>query len=980
MTTEDIILKTLNTLHDEGDVLEIRIIEDNGKNKAGYYDYNHFDKLAEDAHKFDGLPGIPGIYITVNPVQSILLARSHNKIKRAKETTTDSQIKYRKYLPFDIDPERPAGVSSTDEMHDKSIEKAEEVKQWLKEKGFPDPIIADSGNGAHLLYRIDEPNTPEAKELIEGVQKAVINALNQPDKDGIDIQGFANASRLWKLYGTVAKKGDEIPGAGIIHRRSKMLNVPDDIQVVTTEQLQAVAALYQPEPKAQPPQSNQSNNSNKFDIEGWMDTHNINVVRTKKKRGKIIYVLETCPINPEHTGNKEAVIIQDDDGKLGFKCHHNSCSDKHWSDVREKYEPGYKDKKKDSAATSLIDYVKDDRVILFHDDKQNPYSRVPLNGKEVTLSVKDRAFKRWITQRYYESTGTAPGSEAISSALNVIEAMACFDGEERELYNRICWHDGAIWYDIGNWEAVKITGESYEIVENPPILFRTYKHQKPLGTPHLSQTNNIIRVLEFVNIKDHNHMLLFLVLLVSYFIPDIPHPVLTLHGEKGAAKTTTFKIVKALVDPSTLQILTFPRDNTELIQKLSHHYYAPFDNVTKLSEWQSDALCRAVTGEGFSKRELYSDDEDVIYTFQRGIGLNGINVVATKPDLLDRSILIGLDRIPKNERKTEGELWQAFNIHKPEIIGSIFTTLSKAMAIQPTIKLYELPRMADFTIWGCAIAEAMGYDKKVFLDAYYSNIQAQNREALEGSPIGELILFFMEGRTEPWTGKPSELLNALEKIAEAQNINISRKAFPKAANVLTRRINEIKTNLLDEGVIFSTGRDEKGQRYLTLGLTDNTVNTVKPSKQQSNGLKKLDDTFDDKNTVKDIVNEKTHACGTLDGIDDIDDTLHTFTGQCDKCGQSYPANDLERGPAGLDKICHTCQAELKELHAQRIATPGPGDNGTMLIRALKDIPTFAGHDGKTYSLNAQDVGSIPKVNAAALIKRNIAIEVTAAPL
>lgn len=362
------ILNTLHTLYDQKDVIEIRIIRKKGKSKttdSGYYDYAHFSKCAEDISKIDGLPGIPAIYCTVNPVQKILLARSNNRMTQGADSTTNGeQIIYRKYLPFDIDPVRPTGTSSNDEMHEKSIEKAHEVKEWLKEKGFPAPIIADSGNGAHLLYRINEPNTPEAKELINNVQKAVVTALNYPDKDGIDIQGFADANRIWKVYGTITKKGDEIHDQGIRHRRSKLLDVPDNVEVVPTTTLKEIAGLYinyvdavkkTDKPKITQPVSN----TGVFDIKKWMDKYNINVIRTKKERNRTVYVLETCPINSDHSGNKEAVIIQEDNGRLGFKCHHNSCSDMAWIDVREKFEPGYKNKTIPQNVEKKVEYPKE---------------------------------------------------------------------------------------------------------------------------------------------------------------------------------------------------------------------------------------------------------------------------------------------------------------------------------------------------------------------------------------------------------------------------------------------------------------------------------------------------------------------------------------------------------------------------------------------------------------------------------------------
>lgn len=498
-----------------------------------------------------------------------------------------------------------------------------------------------------------------------------------------------------------------------------------------------------------------------------------------------------------------------------------------------------------SQASLLIKYVESDDVELFHDDIHNPYARIKLDGHYITLSIKEKGFKRWIMKQYYNATGAAAGNEAYSSAVNVIEAKACFDGNEHVLSNRICWHDGAIWYDLGNWEAIKITSQGWEVIENPPILFKKYKHQiaQKMEAEGETPTSNpktqkwIETLLTFVNIKDEKEKLLFVVYLVTCFIPDIPHVIPVLHGDKGAAKSTLFKIVKELVDPSTLKLASFPKDNNELVQKLAHHYFIGFDNISSLSDWQSDAICRGSSGEGFSKRELYSDDEDVIYTYQRCIGLNGINVVATKPDLLDRSILLRLERIPKKDRKTEGELWKSINKVKAEILTGIFTTISKAMQNKPEIKLEELPRMADFAIWGVAIAKSIGYKEGDFMEAYNANIQSQNREAIESNPVGELVLKFMENKIE-WSGRASELLNLLEELALANKINVKAKNFPKAANTLTRRLNELKSNLADEGIIFEVKKEENHNTITLSKAPGNTSSTSSYITQEVGDIKK----------------------------------------------------------------------------------------------------------------------------------------------
>jgi hypothetical protein len=141
-----------------------------------------------------------------------------------------------------------------------------------------------------------------------------------------------------------------------------------------------------------------------------------------------------------------------------------------------------------------------------------------------------------------------------------------------------------------------------------------------------------------------------------------------LHGEQGSAKSTLLELVKMLVDPSIIRTLSFSKNNDELVQKLSHNYISYFDNVSDIRNWISDQLCRAVTGSGFAKRELYTDDDDIIYNFRRCIGFNGINLAATKADLLDRGLIIQLERIPEEQRRTIEDIWKDFEKIRPLLL------------------------------------------------------------------------------------------------------------------------------------------------------------------------------------------------------------------------------------------------------------------------------------------------------------------------
>ena len=123
--------------------------------------------------------------------------------------------------------------------------------------------------------------------------------------------------------------------------------------------------------------------------------------------------------------------------------------------------------------------------------------------------------------------------------------------------------------------------------------------------------------MNLLNIRDEHNRLLLKCYIIGLFIPEVPKPILMLHGEQGSAKSTLQELVKMLIDPSIIRTLAFPKDNNELVQKLSHNFISYFDNVSDIRDWISDQLCRAVTGSGFSKRQLYTDDDDIIYNFKR---------------------------------------------------------------------------------------------------------------------------------------------------------------------------------------------------------------------------------------------------------------------------------------------------------------------------------------------------------------------------
>ena len=400
---------------------------------------------------------------------------------------------------------------------------------------------------------------------------------------------------------------------------------------------------------------------------------------------------------------------------------------------------------------------------------------------------------------------------------------------------RCAERDGTFWYDLANekWQAVQVTADGWEVVSTP-ILFRRFANTAAQVIP--SNNGDAYALRPFVNLTNEDDFNLLLVYIVSCLVPDVPKVLLPLSGEKGASKSTMLKILRRLVDPAQKELQSLPNDQKELPLTLYKNYMPAFDNLSNLHEWQSDALCCAATGGGISKRKLYTDDEEVILSFLRCVTLDGINTVATKPDLLDRSIAFDLERISEDERKTERQFWEDFAKAKPVIIGGIFDILSKAMAIYPTVKLDNLPRMADFCQWGYAIAEAMGWSGTNFLQAYYKNIGRANDEAIRNSPVAAAVMAFIREQGF-WQGSSAELLNKITDIAFRERIDAYSKSWPKSADALTKRLKHYKSNFIDAGfeclmdrdghtkkttITFQQVREKRSARYAPSAKLDNT--------------------------------------------------------------------------------------------------------------------------------------------------------------
>jgi hypothetical protein len=265
-------------------------------------------------------------------------------------------------------------------------------------------------------------------------------------------------------------------------------------------------------------------------------------------------------------------------------------------------------------------------------------------------------------------------------------------------------------------------------------------------------------------------------------------------------------MVRALVDPSTAPLRTTPRSEHDLYIAADNAHVVALDNISTLPPWLSDALCRLSTGGGFSTRTLYENREEELFDGMKPPILNGITDVATRPDLLDRALVVSLPPIPDDERKPEAELWREFERARPAILASLFDAVSGALGSVENVRLEAMPRMADFAVWVTAAEGALGWEPGRFMAAYTGNRRAATDTALDADPVAGVVLEFMAERDE-WAGSATELWTALGGLVDEAVRHT--KAWPAAPNALTGRLKRLAPTLRGVGIEY--GEDRSGR-------------------------------------------------------------------------------------------------------------------------------------------------------------------------
>ena len=463
-------------------------------------------------------------------------------------------------------------------------------------------------------------------------------------------------------------------------------------------------------------------------------------------------------------------------------------------------------------------------VGLFHTAVGTAFADILIKEHRETWPIRSSRFRGWLRRRYYEATGSAASGLAIKLALDLLEARAQFDGPERSVHLRVAEQAGRIYLDLADehWRAVEIAPSGWRVIEAPPVRFRRPPGLLPVPIPERGSLD-ALRLL--LNLPTQNDFVLVVAWLLAALRANGPYPLLAVSGEQGSAKTVLCKMLKAIIDPNLAPVRALARDERELMIAANNSHVLAFDNVSGLPAWLSDALCRIASGGSLAVRQLYTNDEEVLFQAARPTVLNGIEDVITRPDLADRTVFVSLPSISEEQRRPEAALWREFERKRPLILGALLDAMAHGLSVRSRIRPDALPRMADFALWASACETAM-WPAGTVADAYAANRRAAIEGVIEADPIAVCVRDMM-ARRQQWSGTASDFLRAADTL-HREEVSIRRPDWPRNPRALAGRLRRAQTSLRAIGIHIDFHREgHAGNRMINMYTnTSDGVGTV----------------------------------------------------------------------------------------------------------------------------------------------------------
>lgn len=419
-------------------------------------------------------------------------------------------------------------------------------------------------------------------------------------------------------------------------------------------------------------------------------------------------------------------------------------------------------------------------------------------GIALDLRGGKEGLRQRLSSSYFDERGKVPTQSALTDMLNVLEGQA-MRSASHEVHLRFAAVEGSVFVDLGTPEgaAVEVMPGSWTLHQNAPVLFRRNPLLLPIPTPVKGGSLEGLRQL--LNVSEEGFRLL-IGWLVAACLPNIPRPILALFGQQGTAKTTALTTLRTLIDPSAAPVQALPTTPEDWAVM---GYQAPIvalDNVSRLSPWLQDALCRAVTGDGVIRRERYSDDQVSVLYFKRAIAMTSIDPGSLQGDVADRLLTVELEAISENSRITEAEVQQRLAQIRPATLGALLDLLAQVLTVLPNVNISAKPRMADFANVLASIDQITGWNT---LNDYLASRTETAFTVVDGSAFASAVRDLVGRSNGSWAGTAQDLLDAVSTDRPPRN-------WPKTARGASGELKRITPALKLIGLTVSERKREAG--------------------------------------------------------------------------------------------------------------------------------------------------------------------------
>ena len=472
---------------------------------------------------------------------------------------------------------------------------------------------------------------------------------------------------------------------------------------------------------------------------------------------------------------------------------------------------------------------------LFQDLDGTPYCSVGDNNEALPLSGE--TIKHKLTFAFFSEYGTAPGA-AVSDALEVLISKAKCAGQRVPVFVRTGQAaDGRIYLDLadGTGRAVEIAPypDGWQIVAKPECRFVRPLGLRALPVPLRTDASVSLTGLlkPFLSCAEED-----VILLGSWVVqalrPTGPYPICVLHGEMGASKSSTCRLLKRIVDPNAAELRGHPRSEDDYILAARNSHVLALDNLSHVAEWFSDVMCRVSTSGSLSKRKLYSDGAEVLYHVVRPQVINGIDSgLLKREDLISRAVLIECLPIPAERRRTEAEFWNTFEKAHPAILGAACDVLSVALANYETAPVGGDFRLSDFAQFLNAAEHSpkLGFARGAFVSAYAHNQTRAMRGTAENSPILAALLSVLRAEKK-WEGTTGQLL---EKLRSENTYDWHNPEAPRSSRALAEMLKRLAPAMRQEGLVVTRDRSDDKRRDRLLRIVWQGDGPQKPEPEPS---------------------------------------------------------------------------------------------------------------------------------------------------